>query len=219
MSEITLVRHGQAQTGARDEASYDRLSRLGAQQAVWLGEHLAASGRRFDRLVCGTLNRQRATADRIADALGLTVDTDPRLNEMDYFGLAAALNRTHALPFPADRESFLIHIAQVLAAWSAGEIDSPAESFADFEGRVAAFIADARGDGGQVMLVTSGGVIGMAMRLMLRLDLAAYGHTLLQIYNSSVHRYVTAGPDLVLDSYNAIPHLDRADRLHAQSLV
>ena len=33
MSEVWLVRHGQAQTGASDEASYDRLSALGHQQA------------------------------------------------------------------------------------------------------------------------------------------------------------------------------------------
>ena len=39
MVELTLVRHGQAQTGARDEASYDSLSNLG-HQARWLGEVL-----------------------------------------------------------------------------------------------------------------------------------------------------------------------------------
>jgi len=38
MSHITLIRHGQANTGARDEQSYDRLSALGHQQAAWLGE-------------------------------------------------------------------------------------------------------------------------------------------------------------------------------------
>ena len=49
MIEITLIRHGQANTGARSEADYDRLSDLGRQQALWLGEHLRATGG-FDRV-------------------------------------------------------------------------------------------------------------------------------------------------------------------------
>ena len=36
MSTITLIRHGQANTAAQDEVSYDRLSDLGTQQAAWL---------------------------------------------------------------------------------------------------------------------------------------------------------------------------------------
>ena len=42
-----------AQSGATDEASYDRLSPLGLQQARWLGEHLAATGQGFDRVIAG----------------------------------------------------------------------------------------------------------------------------------------------------------------------
>lgn len=44
MTHITLIRHGQANTEARDEVSYDRLSELGHQQAAWLGAHLESSG-------------------------------------------------------------------------------------------------------------------------------------------------------------------------------
>ena len=36
MSHVTLVRHGQANSSARDELGYDRLSELGWQQAEWL---------------------------------------------------------------------------------------------------------------------------------------------------------------------------------------
>jgi broad specificity phosphatase PhoE len=219
MVELTLVRHGQAQTGARDEASYDRLSPLGEQQADWLGAHLAALGQGYDRVICGTLLRQRQTAQRVAGPLGLQPETDARLNEMDYFGLTRSLNETHALPFPTDRETFLVHIAEVLRAWEEGEIDSPQESFAAFRARVQGVVAEAEAAGGRVMLVTSGGVIGMAMRLLLRLDRMAHGHLLLQIENTSVHRYVKAGPDLVLDTFNAVPHLERAERTAARSYV
>ena len=40
MSHITLIRHGQANSAAKDEPSYDRLSDLGHQQAAWLGHYL-----------------------------------------------------------------------------------------------------------------------------------------------------------------------------------
>ncbi|MCO4825091.1 MAG: phosphoglycerate mutase family protein [Amylibacter sp.] len=89
MTTITMVRHGQAQTGAKDEASYDKLSDLGHQQAGWLGEHWAKMGG-FDRVVSGTMRRQIETGRSMA-LDSVTYDQDARLNEMDYFGLAAFL--------------------------------------------------------------------------------------------------------------------------------
>ena len=50
MSNITLIRHGQANTGARDEISYDRLSDLGHRQASWLGTPLRETGSADARL-------------------------------------------------------------------------------------------------------------------------------------------------------------------------
>ncbi|MEC7667486.1 MAG: phosphoglycerate mutase family protein, partial [Pseudomonadota bacterium] len=61
MSQITLVRHGQANTTARDEASYDRLSDLGHQQAAWLGGYFRNSNERYARAYSGTLLRHRQT--------------------------------------------------------------------------------------------------------------------------------------------------------------
>ena len=49
MGTITLVRHGQANSAAQDEAGYDKLSDLGHQQALWLGEWIAAQDG-WDRL-------------------------------------------------------------------------------------------------------------------------------------------------------------------------
>ena len=55
MTEIVLVRHGQANNTATDEAGYDRLSPLGLQQADWLGAHMRATNPHFDRVITGTL--------------------------------------------------------------------------------------------------------------------------------------------------------------------
>ncbi|WP_208352210.1 histidine phosphatase family protein [Pseudaestuariivita rosea] len=219
MVEITLVRHGQAQTGAKDEDSYDHLSDLGWQQARWLGEHFSVNQHHFDHMICGTLRRHISTAEAMNEHLGLEVRQDARLNEWDYFGLAKSLEETHALPFPTDRESFIAHVPQVLTAWKAGQLASHLETFDEFEGRTKAIIDLAEQLGGRVLFVTSGGFIGMAMRILLQLEIKSYANVLLQIHNTSVHRYVKAGDNLVLDAFNAIPHLERADRAHARTHI
>ena len=59
MGVLLLVRHGQASLGAAD---YDRLSELGYRQARATGARLARADLVIDRMVCGTLARQRDTA-------------------------------------------------------------------------------------------------------------------------------------------------------------
>ncbi len=219
MVELTLVRHGQAKTGAQDEESYDNLSALGRDQATWLGAHFRDTGRSFDHVIAGTLNRQRDTAQIVADHLGITISQDKRLNELDYFGLAQSLKDTHAIDIPFDRESFVSHVPQVLTAWDAGKMHSHLESFDSFETRIKDMIDHAETLGGKVLLVTSGGVIGMAMRVLLGLRVDTYANVLLQIHNTSIHRYVKLGDTLALDTYNAIPHLESRARAHARTYV
>ena len=85
MSQITLVRHGQANTAARDEVSYDQLSELGARQAGWLGAHLGDAGEVFAHSYRGGLHRHRQTAD----AMGIEgAETDARFDEMEFFTIA-----------------------------------------------------------------------------------------------------------------------------------
>lgn len=218
-SEITLVRHGQAQSGAHDEASYDRLSDLGVQQAAWLGAYLKDTKAGYDRIVSGTLNRQRDTAVELSKELGLHQTQDARLNEFDYFGLAASLKQSRNTPIPTDRPGFMAHVPQVMEAWHLGEISSPVESFTHFETRVRTVMEQVESSGERVLLVTSGGVIGMALRLILGLEMQAFSHVLLQINNTSMHSYVTAGQTRLLDGFNATPHLDSADRVTARTYI
>ncbi|KAJ55522.1 hypothetical protein ACMU_12575 [Actibacterium mucosum KCTC 23349] len=219
MVEITLVRHGQAQTGATDEHSYDKLSDLGHQQAQWLGDYFAETGRSFDHVISGTLNRQRDTAGVIAGALSLETRQDARLNELDYFGLSQSLKETHALDIPTDRASFVAHVPQVLSAWQAGDIHDHLEGFDAFQGRIEAMISEAEALGGRVMMVTSGGVIGMTMRLLLQLEVNAYANVLLNIMNTSVHRFVKTGDSLALAMFNGVPHLEAKDRVGARTYI
>jgi len=133
MGEITLIRHGQANSDATNEEDYDRLSALGHQQAQWLGEHLRAHEPTFDRVLMGTLRRHQETAAGIGD-LGAQAQVDARLDEMDYFNLGQALESTKGIPFPGP-EDFADHVPLVMEAWHNAEIQGR-ESFANFEARI-----------------------------------------------------------------------------------
>lgn len=212
MGEIILVRHGQANSGATDEESYDRLSDLGHQQAKWLGEYLTKREGAFDKVISGSLRRHKETAAGIGYA---TPQIDPRLNEMDYFNLGQALEDVHGVPFPGPDE-FASHVPQVMEAWHKAEIMG-VESFASFEERVTSVLQEAANPGVRVLCVTSGGVIGMIIRHLLNLDPTRMAHVLLPIMNSSLHRVRVIPQGPILASFNAVPHLDRDDRLHAQT--
>lgn len=219
MTEITLVRHGQANTGAASEEEYDRLSALGHQQARWLGEYFKSTEQSFDHVLHGSLNRQRDTADAICNELELPRGQDTRLNELDYFGLTDSLRDRLDVPHPDGREAFIEHVPQVLHAWRTGKIETPVESFEQFETRVSEMLSDAQGHGGRVLLVTSGGIISMMMRMVLGLDDAGHAGVLLQTRNGSYHRFRVEAGRVLLEGFNAVPHLEGPERVGAKTFI
>lgn len=212
MGELVLVRHGQANSGAEDEASYDRLSDLGHDQAQWLGEWLRTHEDPFDHVVMGSLRRHRETAEGIG-SVGPAPVVDARLNEMDYFNLAKAHAAHTNQPRPTP-ETFVSHIKDVMEAWHRAEIRGN-ETYADFEARVSDMLDLAAVPGRRVLCVTSGGVIGMIARHLLDLDPAKMAYLLVPIKNSSIHRVTVVKEARILSAFNAIPHLRGPDRAHA----
>lgn len=210
MGEIILVRHGQANSGATDEESYDKLSDLGHQQARWLGDYVREREKPFDKVISGSLRRHRETAAGMGHDAPLI---DPRLNEMDYLNLGKSLQEVHGVPFPGP-EDFAAHVPQVMQAWHQAEIMGN-ETFASFEARVTSVLQEAAQPGVRVLCVTSGGVIGMIIRHLLDLDPKRMAHILLPIMNTSIHRVHVIPQGPILSGFNAIPHLDRPDRAHA----
>lgn len=217
MTQVTLIRHGQAQTEARDEASYDSLGPLGHQQARWLGEHLNATGERFMRVYSGTLRRQRETAAGLGAEDHAPVTIDPRFNEFEYFTMSELYAAQHGVEIPAEREGFIQHMPRLMAAWEAGEIDGVPESFQSFEARIAEGLEEVSAGDGPAAVITSGGVIGMSLRLSLGLDTRAFAHVCLAIFNSSVHRLHRIGETRMVTQFNALPHLDHPERRTAQT--
>ncbi len=216
MTEIILVRHGQANSNAKDEAGYDRLSDLGRQQAGWLGAHMRQTDPHFDQVITGTLARQQDTAR----AMGFENTTqDKRLNELQYFTIATALESQHGIAFPKSVSDYVHHLPVLLEHWQRDRLAQIPDRFADFEARIIALIHEACHSHGRVLLVTSGGVIGMVLRHVLDLDIAATSRIMLQIMNSSVHRLHYVHDQLMLGGFNATPHLDAPERAHARTFV
>ena len=216
MGEIVLVRHGQASFGTGD---YDRLSPLGHEQARWLGEYMQAHGIRADHVIHGQLRRQRETAEGILGVIGGGADTDPRLDEFHYHELEQEYVRNTGAGQATSRDEFLHHFPKIYVEWAAGRITGGGESHAEFHARVRAALDEAIERGGTTLMVTSGGVIGMAMRHVLDLDAEATAHLLLSIHNASIHRLEWEAGRLRLALFNASPHLDPQDRAHARTYV
>lgn len=217
MAEIIIVRHGQAQTGAKDEASYDSLSALGEQQARWLGEWLRSTNGHFDRVVTGTLIRQKSTAAHMG--FGDISTEDAGWNEVDYFSLAGALERVHGIPFPTNRESFVDHLPQVFDAWACDTLGTMPETYQDYLDRVENALFRAAEGGGRVLAVTSSGVVGGLMTRILNLGVSAHCRMMLQIQNTSVHKIEIVRGETYVAEFGTTPHLAQADRASHRTFI
>ncbi len=218
MTEITLIRHGQANNTATDEEGYDSLSDLGRQQIRWLGEHMRANGEGFQRIYAGSLNRHQQSAAEWGAATS-EVETDPRLNELRYFELSEQMHEQFGLPAPTSPEGFLDHLALTFAAWQEGKIEGASESFHEFQSRVSDALHEIVARGEKAIVFTSGGLIGMATRVAMGLELGPFTRAILPIMNSSVHRFAPHPAGLLMTQFNAVPHLEHPDRRHAQTTI
>lgn len=210
MSTITLVRHGQANSAAKDELSYDQLSDLGHKQARWLGVHLRDSGVVHSRLYTGTLRRHIETAEGIA--AGLEPVRDARLNELEYFTLAHLLAEQHGIPFPADQTGFITHLPAVFQHWKDGKLENAPETYAHFQNRISDAMAEIAQGHGPALVVTSGGLIANVMAQQMALDIPATARMAMAIFHTSLHQFHPIGGHLSPVLFNATPHLDAAAR-------
>ncbi len=217
MTEIIVIRHGQANSTAKTEEDYDRLCPQGHQQAQWLGETLRAQGYAPDRVIAGTLRRHRETAEGMGYADPLVLDD--RLNEMRYFDLGDGLLAIKGVPLPTSEKEFAQHFPQVLRAWKAGVLDHLHKPYAAFQGDAVSSLLDHGAQVDRLLVISSGGIIDALVCDALGLDMQDMVGLLPHVLNTSLHRFVIKDGALRLKTYNATPHLDHADRLHAKTEV
>ncbi len=217
MSHITLIRHGQANSQAQNEAEYDQLSDLGRSQATWLGAHLKETRNFHNRLYVGTLRRHKETA--LAMNMELDPVEDARLNELEYFTMSRALETEHGISIPSQPNHFVEHFPTVLEYWQQDKLEDVPERFSEFETRIKDVLREIAEGQGPALVVTSGGLIAMSMRLHLDLNIRQMARIALAIYNSSMHRLHPIGGTWSPVLFNAIPHLEAPERHSAQTHV
>lgn len=220
MAVLLVVRHAQASFGSED---YDRLSPLGRQQAMWLGEHFAARGLRFHRVVAGSLKRQVETAQTLLAAMGTheqTVQTLPGLNEYPAEALYASHTggRDPLIHQRADARDYWRTFRQAMLAWAADALPDVPERWDAFGARVRAAISEASNGAGRddlVLVVSSGGAIGRLIADTVGAPAATAIDFNLQFRNTGLCELILASAGLRLLSYNAVPHLEAPERRHA----
>jgi broad specificity phosphatase PhoE len=226
MAVVYLVRHGQASFGAAD---YDVLSEAGRRQSAALGAELARRGVVPDRVVTGSLARQRDTATLALEAAGADVkpDVDDRWNEYDHLALLAH-HQAGEGPAPrfggtgvgvgggemsTDGQARAVQQALdgALAAWvAAGECadcERPWPRFRDETSAAMAELVASLGRGGVGVAVTSGGVIAAVSAGLLGLPADGLVRLNRVVVNSSVTTVVSGRSGTTLLSFNEHGHL------------
>ena len=210
MSQVLLVRHGQASWGADD---YDVLSDRGREQARVLGTAFAARGVVPDLFVHGSLRRQRDTAAALAESAGwsLAAEVDPGWDEMDHHAVLERQPHTFDGDRPT-RHEFQAWFEAATSRWTGGANDDEYdEPFPAFGERVAAALhrlAAVLPGKGTAVVVTSGGPIARLTADLV--DGGSSGHERLApvVVNASVTKLVIGGRGTTLVSFNEHGHLE-----------
>jgi broad specificity phosphatase PhoE len=215
---ILLARHAQASFGAPD---YDVLSPDGNEQAHALADDIERRGVRVDRVVTGSLTRQRDTAAPVAVAASVVAAVDPRWDEYLTDDIlahhSAAGARLESSPgaeaLPLSSRDFQDVLERALLAWIAAGAEGPtAEPWLAFAARVDAALADVvrvLGRGETALVCTSGGVLGAICVRLLGLPAPALVAFNRVSVNAGVTRVVHGRGGTTLVSFNEHAHLER----------
>jgi broad specificity phosphatase PhoE len=227
LSVLLLVRHGQASFGKRN---YDALSDLGHEQARVLGSAFAARGIAPSRIVCGGLRRHAETVDGILEGLGSTAGPELVVDDgWDEFNFEHVM-QVHK-PMYKSRVLMLADYARTPAAdrrakfqamfeaatqrWTGGDSDDDyQESFPAFSQRVdEALRRTAKDAEGTVVVVSSGGPIGLVASHLLAGDASLWVPLNRVAVNTAVTKLVTGRSGITLSTYNEHSHLEHDRRL------
>jgi broad specificity phosphatase PhoE len=230
MTALLLVRHGQASFGARD---YDALSDVGHEQSRLLGAALAARGVVPDMVVRGGLRRHEETAEGILEGLGdagtgvdAPIVVDAGWDEFDFQHVVQVhkpLYRSRTIML-ADlartrqpRAKFQKIFEEATDRWTGGGNDSDYhESFPEFSERVDGALrrtAEQVPARGTVLVVSSGGPIGLATSHLLAGDASLWANLNKVAVNTGVTKVVVGRSGLTLSSYNEHTHVEHDRRL------
>jgi broad specificity phosphatase PhoE len=213
MSQILLVRHGQASWGAED---YDVLSPLGERQSQALGAALAARGVRPDLVVRGAMRRHRQTAEHTAAGGGWDAEVveDDGWNEFDHVQMLSMHPVAYGEGEEMSRAEFQRWFEGATLRWTGGAHDEDYdESFTAFGARVDGALrrtAERLGPDGTAVVFTSGGPISWTASSLLGGSADIWVQLNPVTVNSSVSKVVVGRRGMTMVSFNEHSHLEAA---------
>jgi broad specificity phosphatase PhoE len=214
--EIILIRHGQASFGA---ANYDKLSPLGHEQSIALGQVLGGLEKKPDAVFIGAQVRHKETFEGIAQGIDFDPSqaiVHPGLNEFPFDGLIKARLNGGSVSeeVKADRQAYFRMLKHTVLDWQEGRINQPPESWADFVARTQAAVEAMRETGlERIYAVSSGGPVSQVVRAALNLPAPAMIELQLQMKNCAISRLMV-GKSVKVHSFNETPHINSGASAH-----
>jgi broad specificity phosphatase PhoE len=219
MPTVLLVRHGQASFGTAD---YDVLSAAGHRQAGIVASSLRDRGYRTDRLLCGTLRRQRETAAAFTALGAPEPEIDPRWDEYD----SEEILRHHSdsavgLEHHGDGErvtnrAFQTILEAAQSEWIEHAERSPtSQTWPDFSAASPAALADLAADltsGQTAIVVTSGGTIAALLGALWDGPPTLFPALNRVTVNTSITKLAVGSTGTNVISFNDHSHLESVDR-------
>jgi broad specificity phosphatase PhoE len=224
MSEILLVRHGQASFG---KENYDTLSQTGIRQANLLAGHFLSTGLHFDAIYSGPMERQKDSARHfVAEYLAKGVSL-PEISILDGFSEYDTKRViAHYLPrmikndpaVAADLEqmftslpSFRKVFETAVIKWVTDPECREIESWQAFHARVRKSLQQIMTENGRnkrIIVFTSGGAIAASLQLALGTGNEQSMRLCWQIVNTSVTKFKYNEQGIALASFNSYAHLE-----------
>lgn len=204
MSTLVLIRHAQAKPFEKDS---DRLSAVGEQQAIALGEFWKSRDIRFDEVYSGSLRRHTHTAELAGFE---KFESRAEFNEYDATRILSALQRDEPI---LDNRELQQRFEEAMPQWLAGTLQVPdLETWQAFRERVQSglrSIIEKDGASRRVAVFTSAGPIGVAIQTVLGAPDRVAIDLNWRIRNCSLTEFVFTRARVSLDSFNATPHLEQ----------
>lgn len=225
MSELYMIRHGQASFG---EKNYDRLSPMGVVQAEIVARHWVGIGRKIDAIYVGTMQRQIDTAGALISAYKDTqipvpeIISDSAFDEYDSASVFQAQLPRMIDENPSiskkladiytDKRTFQLLFEEAMNRWISGTWDMPGVvTWRGFNDRVVKGvrqIMQTQGAKKRLAIFTSGGPISVVVQEALNLTDKSAMALSWQIMNASITRFKYNARGLAMAGFNDITHLE-----------
>jgi broad specificity phosphatase PhoE len=208
MSTLTVVRHGQARPF---DSNPDRLSELGEEQARSLAEYWKRMGVTFDEVWSGSLQRHKQTAELAALQVPQISDD---WNEYDANGILHHFAPPYELEPGADRNrKFQKVFEPAMLAWLEAKEHPKVETWPVFRDRVLRALKRLQEgpSNRNVVLFTSGGPISVLVQTAIGAPERSFLEVNWRVKNCSITEFTFSRERISLDTFNALPHLERAE--------